>query len=79
VHVVDGSGHGNTAGIRVNMADLMRERFGLGIGKKFQIPYNEQNEMENQDFMLGMTKRYDGSIFGLSPLLYWQADVYKKG
>jgi len=80
LHVVDGSGHAHTAGIRVNLRSLMCHRFGLmnlGVSKK--VTEIQRNLVNNNGYiLLGMGERYDKKSFGLSPLLYWHPDVYKK-
>jgi hypothetical protein len=54
----------------------MRERFGLV--RKGESGDNKQIPVNNHGVMLGMGERYDKKSFGLSPLLYWQPDVYQK-
>lgn len=73
VHVVNGSGHGNTAGMRVDLTALIMERFGLD--RKGRLSNIKQN---SHGVMLGMGERYDKKAFGLSPLEYWHSDVYQK-
>ena len=79
VHIVPGCGHANTAGIRVDLAALMRERFGFTqVVRNATFANINSNSENNHGLMMGMEKRYDEKSFGLSPLLYWRPNVYSK-
>ncbi len=79
MHIVDGSGHANTAGIRVNLMSLMRYRFGLHVdGVRMKEIQQHLANHHADGVLLGMVERYDKKSFGLSPLLYWSPDVYQK-
>jgi pimeloyl-ACP methyl ester carboxylesterase len=77
VHIVPGAGHACTSGSRVDLTALMREWFPL----EYEIDGRLQMKdiaVEGSDLYFGMERRYDRANIGLSPLLYWSEDYYKK-
>jgi hypothetical protein len=76
VFVVEGAGHANTCGCRVDLTALMRNRFGelLPGGRTCMKP----DAASGKGAYLGMELRYDGNTIGLSPLLYWSTKHYRK-
>lgn len=73
VHVVEGAGHASTCGSRVDMTALMRSAFGLSGPTKMS-----DVAAAGKDEYLGMEPRYDNATIGLSPLLYWSGEYYKR-
>jgi len=91
VHVVEGAGHANTAGSRVDLTAIMRKRFlklvpissskrqrKVGTFVKQQKSTAMQVTLEREGVNFGMEPRYDDAAVGLSPLLYWSNHFYKK-
>ena len=84
VHVVEGAGHANTCGSRVDLAALMRGRYdelknrgkrGKKTGRTSMKPEASAN---GTGIHFGMESRYNGKEEGLSPLLYWSKHLYRK-
>ena len=69
--VVQGAGHGGTMGGRVNLDAIVERKWLGGSG---------EGEVEGEGRWRGMRMRegWEGMEGGMSPLLYWRKDVYKK-
>jgi pimeloyl-ACP methyl ester carboxylesterase len=82
VHVVEGAGHASTCGSRVDLAALMRGRFGLQIrgkrGKSVGRTRMKPAAAQGTGAYFGMESRYNGKEEGLSPLMYWSRMLYRK-
>ena len=88
VHVVEGAGHANTSGSRVDITAIMRGRFsnlvkrrkkrGDSTGKQKVLRRTAMKEVAASGFeeYFGMEPRYDNAKIGLSPLLYWSEENY---
>lgn len=83
VHVVEGAGHANTCGSRVDLAALCRKRFdelkmrgkrGRKVGRTSMKPQAAKNTGD----YFGMEPRYNGKEEGLSPMLYWSKRLWTK-
>jgi len=78
VEVVPGAGHASTSGTRVDLTALMRRRFPrLGV-RGGRTRMKEVAATGEGDYF-GMEPRYDGALFGLSPLVYWAEENYRRG
>jgi pimeloyl-ACP methyl ester carboxylesterase len=82
VHVVEGAGHASTCGSRVDLAALMRGRFGLQMRGKRGKPVGRTSmkpaAAQGTGAYFGMESRYNGKEEGLSPMLYWSKTLYRK-
>ena len=78
VFIVNGAGHASTCGSRIDLSAVMRSRFSeLQTNGRTQMKETAQRQGTGEYF--GMEIRYDNqSWFGLSPLLYWSPEHYKK-
>ncbi len=75
VHIVPGAGHASTCGGTLNLIQLLRDFFpGLPTNASF----NGDTHQGPDDDIFSLVPRYDGASFGLSPLLYWSPDNYRK-
>lgn len=84
VFVVTGAGHASTCGSRSDLAAEMRSRFSelqtnTTVGSNGRTQMKETAQRRGTGEYFGMEPRYDNqSWFGLSPLLYWSPEHYKK-
>ena len=74
IHIVDGAGHGCTAGSRVDLTALIRKE----CPKLLNGGRTEMKEAAcNPGEYFGMEPRYDNANIGLMPTLYWSKDNYQ--
>jgi hypothetical protein len=75
VHIVDGAGHINTCGTRVDIAALLRNRFPeLDGGRTAMKPVAAQ--ATGVEF--GLEHRYDEKQENIPPLSLWSKANYRK-
>ena len=82
--VVEGAGHANTCGSRVDLAALLRGQFDeLQTNNKDRAQQNriemKEEARKGKGIYFGMEQRYDGNTkIGMLPTRYWDKDVYKE-